>query len=91
MVERQVTVINSLGLHARAAAKVVRLASGCKCSIGVYNPKTDRHADARSILDLLTLGASLGSKLDISADGDDELIAVESISQLFADGFGELG
>ena len=90
MVERHVTLVNRLGLHARAAAKLVRLVSEFKCSVKLYNPKVERYADARSILDLLTLGASFGVTLDISADGEDEIAAIDSISQLFADGFGEL-
>jgi phosphocarrier protein NPr/phosphocarrier protein len=89
MVESEVTVVNRLGLHARAAARLVRLTAEYKCSIKLHNPKTDRHADARSILDLLTLGASLGAKLVVSVDGDDEDKAIDAVVKLFADGFEE--
>ncbi|HMT08868.1 MAG TPA: HPr family phosphocarrier protein [Pyrinomonadaceae bacterium] len=90
MVERQVTLVNRLGLHARAAAKLVRLASEHSSDIRLYNSKADKYADARSILDLLTLGASFGVTLTVSVEGEDEVAAIDAVSHLFADGFGEL-
>lgn len=89
MVEVEVTVTNRLGLHARAAAKVVRAANLYKSSVKLHNIAANKYADARSILDMLTLGAAMGTSLNITADGEDETTAIDTISRLFLDGFDE--
>lgn len=85
MKEREVVVGHRLGLHARAAAKLVQLSSQFKCNIVLF--KTDpaaaanAEADARSILSILLLSAGYGSKLGVRADGVDEEDAVNSICE----------
>ena len=90
MREASVSVINSLGLHARAAAKLVRAASGFTSRITVTESRRGVTADAKSILSVLTLAASIGTTVLIKAEGEDESDAVDAVSELFADGFGEL-
>lgn len=90
MPEAAVTLVNPLGLHARAAAKVVRLANQFESTIVIVRPNRGRRADARSILSILELGAKQGSNLTIEAVGPDEEMAIESLRTLFSDGFGEI-
>ena len=89
MLEASFTVLNPLGLHARAAAQLVRLASGFKSKILLSRPDTNAFADAKSILSVLTLAASMGTVLFVTADGEDEGNALEAVGQLFREGFGE--
>ncbi len=88
MVERQVTVIGQLGLHARAAAKLVRVASRFKSTV-LLEREDGQNADAKSILSVLMLAASRGTTLRATAQGADEQEALEALGILFADGFGE--
>ncbi|MBP9144061.1 MAG: HPr family phosphocarrier protein [Thermoanaerobaculia bacterium] len=87
MIEREIEIVNRLGLHARAAAKLVHLASGFSCRVSVLFAGED--VDAKSILGLLLLAAPQGSKLGVRCDGPDEERAVNEIAALFADRFGE--
>ncbi len=87
MVTREVTVVNQLGLHARAAARFVRLASQFAASVRVA--RGARELDGKSILGLLLLGAARGSTIVIRADGVDADAAVEALAALIASGFGE--
>ncbi len=87
MKERRVTIANKLGLHARAAAKVVHTASRFSSNITIASE--DEEVNAKSILGLLTLAASKGSTLTVRAEGDDEIEAVEALARLFEDRFGE--
>ncbi|MBA2354166.1 MAG: HPr family phosphocarrier protein [Luteitalea sp.] len=87
MVTREVTVVNALGLHARAAARFVRLASQYGSTIRVS--RGPRELDGKSILGLLLLGAALGSTITIRADGEDAVAAVDALAALVADKFGE--
>jgi phosphocarrier protein HPr len=89
MPERTVTIVNPLGLHARAAAKLVRLASDYKSSIAIVRPSNGKIADARSILSILELGAKHGSSLVVRAEGEDSENAMEAMTKLFESGFGE--
>lgn len=86
----RVTLINPLGLHARAAAKIVKLAAQFDCDVVIERPNRDRRADARSILAILELGAKEGTKLLIETNGNDEIAAVEAISDLIVRGFDEV-
>lgn len=87
MVQREVTICNRLGLHARAAARFVHAAGRFRSTIQL---KRDGQAvDGKSILGLLLLAATHGSKLWIEASGDDEDAALDTLSQLIADRFGE--
>lgn len=90
MLEGTVTIVNPLGLHARAAAQLVRLAGKFKSRIIIYRPESGVFADAKSILSLLTLAAPIGTELGIRAEGDDASEAFAAVSELFALGFGEI-
>ena len=87
-VRRTMTVINKLGLHARAAAKLVELASGFESRIRIR--RDGREADAKSIMKVMMLAASKGKSLEVVAQGDDATEAVEAIERLVARRFGEL-
>lgn len=90
MLEKRVTVINELGLHARAAAQVVRRAREFKAQILLTHEVTGFSANAKSILSLLYLAASTGVVIIVSAQGDDEAAALDAIVSLFESGFGEM-
>ncbi len=90
MLEQTVTLVNPLGLHARAAAKLVRCAGLFKSRIILHNANVNATANAKSILSLLALGASLGVTLDLKLEGPDEQEAADAITKLFAAGFGEV-
>ena len=87
MVTREVAIVNPLGLHARAAARFVRLASQFTSTVRVA--KGARELDGKSILGLLLLGAARGSTIVIRTDGDDAEAAADALAALVADGFGE--
>jgi len=87
MVTRSVEVTNALGLHARAAARFVHLATRFNSQIRVS--RDSKVMDGKSIMGILLLSAARGTKLTISADGPDEAIAVDSLIQLVESGFGE--
>jgi phosphocarrier protein HPr len=82
-----VTIVNPLGLHARAAAKFVHMASGFASRISVW--RADRRVDGKSIMGLLLLTAAQGSVITISADGPDEAEAAEALCALINRGFDE--
>ena len=90
MLERKVSVINDLGLHARAAAQLVRLANRFRCLIELRRGDNGITANAKSILSVLHLAAGSGVSLVVAADGDDENEAIDAIESLFLDGFGEM-
>ena len=83
----EVTVVNRLGLHARAAAKFVHLASAFASRVTVAREGT--RVDGKSILGLLTLAASKGTKLHLTTQGDDEVEAGAKLSELVRSRFGE--
>jgi phosphocarrier protein HPr len=87
VVSRVVTVVNALGLHARAAARFVKVASRFRSQIRVT--RGQHTMDGKSILGLLLLAASRGSELTIVADGPDEAAAVEALGALVERGFEE--
>jgi phosphocarrier protein HPr len=87
MTSRSVTVVNQLGMHARAAAKFVHLATRFQSAVRVA--RDARQMDGKSIMGILLLAAACGSTLTISADGSDEREAVEALTSLIASGFGE--
>jgi phosphocarrier protein len=86
MKQREVIIGHRLGLHARAAAKLVQLSSRFKSSIVLFRPDTgdSLEADARSILSILFLSAAYGSTLGVRADGEDEDQALEIICDYLA-------
>ena len=85
MIDREVRVVNSLGLHARAAARFVGLASRFQSHVRVA--VDDRVMDGKSILGLLLLSAARGTTLRISADGTDAEAAVDALVALVVRGF----
>jgi phosphocarrier protein len=87
MIERAVTVVNELGLHARAAARFVHLATRFESQIRVG--RNSRVMDGKSIMGILLLAAARGTTLTISAQGADEDAAVAALAELVASGFGE--
>jgi phosphocarrier protein len=87
MKREQVIITNKLGLHARAAAKLVHTASEFESEI--YIGTDHEEVNAKSILGILTLAASKGTPLNVRAEGIDEEAAVRAIAALFADKFGE--
>ncbi len=89
MIRRILQVENRLGLHARAAAKLVRVASQYTSQIHLSREGGASQIDAKSILGILMLAASRGVRLVLSIDGQDEADAVEAIRRLFEDKFGE--
>jgi phosphocarrier protein HPr len=90
MVERKLLVKARLGLHARAAAKVVRVAQSFNSKMELRRVDTSVSADAKSILSVLMLAASRGTELHATAEGVDEEAALSAIDRLFDEGFGEL-
>ena len=87
MTSRNLTVVNQLGLHARAAAKFVHLASRFQSRIRVA--RNARQMDGKSIMGLLLLAAACGSMITVTADGPDEEAAIDALSALVQSGFGE--
>ncbi len=87
MIEKEITICNKLGLHARAAAKFTRLAS--KFEADVFVCLNDKKVNAKSIMGLLMLAASNGTKLIVHTDGIDEDNAISEISTLVENKFDE--
>jgi phosphocarrier protein len=87
MTVRSVTVVNRLGIHARAAAKFVHLAARFGSHVRVA--RQGREMDGKSIMGILLLAAAHGSTITISADGVDEQEAVAALTALVESGFGE--
>jgi phosphocarrier protein HPr len=87
MTSRSVTVVNALGIHARAAAKLVHLAATFESRIRVG--RMGREVDGKSIMGILLLAAARGMTITISADGADEAAAVAALGAMVEDGFGE--
>jgi phosphocarrier protein HPr len=82
---REVTLINELGLHARAAAKIAALAQKAESKIWLL--KNEQKADASSILDMLTLACPKGTKIMVSADENSDIKILNSIVELVQRGF----
>lgn len=86
MVTQKLTVTNDLGLHARAAAMIVSGIDGLRAEVAVR--RGEKVADARSILDLMLLGVSVGNVIHVTASGKDEERAIAAITALVLEGFG---
>jgi phosphocarrier protein len=89
MIRQPVTIINKLGLHARAAAKLVGIASRFDSRIMVA--KGDREVDAKSIISVMMLAASKGTEIELIIDGPDEKEARDALVELINDYFCEGG
>ena len=90
MLEGSIRIVNPLGLHARAAAQLVKLAGGFKSRIIIKRVDNNVFADAKSILSVLTLAASSGTVLLLSVEGADEKDAFDAVEEIFKSGFGEI-
>ncbi len=90
MQQRTLVIKNRLGLHARAAARVVKIAHGFQSDILLARSDAlHRKANARSIFGLLLLAATQGTTVDVTVEGPDETEAIESLCRLIEDNFGE--
>jgi phosphocarrier protein len=89
MQERQVTIINRLGLHARAAARFVNLANQYRAEVKIARADTRQAVDGKSILGVLLLAAARGTNIIITANGEDEERAMRALCDLVNSKFGE--
>ena len=87
MIKTTVTISNKLGLHARASAKLTKLAGGFKSD--VFMSRNGRRVNAKSIMGVMMLAAGLGSEIEIETAGPDEQQALDAITALINDKFGE--
>lgn len=87
MLQREVEIINKLGLHARASAKLTQVAG--RFGADVWLTRSGRRVNAKSIMGVMMLAASKGTTVVVEADGTDEAEALEAITALVADRFGE--
>lgn len=87
MIKTTIKVSNKLGLHARASAKLTKLASSFASDIALT--RNGRRVNAKSIMGVMMLAAGIGSEVDLEVDGVDEDKAVKALTELFNDKFGE--
>jgi phosphocarrier protein HPr len=87
VIHKELLIINRLGLHARAAAKFVSTAHRFTSSIQVE--RNGQRVNGKSIMGVMMLAASAGSRIELLVDGEDEARAVSALEQLLADRFGE--
>ncbi len=87
MQQREVDIVNKLGLHARASAKLTQLAGRFQCE--VWLSRNGRRVNAKSIMGVMMLAAAKGSKIGVETDGTDEVEAMAALAQLIAERFGE--
>ncbi|MEO7742921.1 MAG: HPr family phosphocarrier protein [Usitatibacter sp.] len=87
MMKREIRIVNKLGLHARASAKLTQEAS--RFTSGIWITRNNRRVNAKSIMGVMMLAAGLGSTVELETDGADEAAAMEAIAKLFANRFGE--
>ena len=87
MIKTDITISNKLGLHARAAAKLTKLAARYPCE--VWMSKGDRRINAKSIMGVMMLAAGIGSTVTLETDGEQEQQAMDALRALIDDKFGE--
>ena len=87
MQKTKVTIINKLGLHARASAKLTKLASSFSCD--VFMSRNGRRINAKSIMGVMMLAAGMGTDVEIETEGDDEGKAMQALVALINERFGE--
>ena len=87
MIKQVVTISNKLGLHARASAKLTKMAGGFACD--VHMSRNGRRVNAKSIMGVMMLAAGLGAEVEIETSGTDEQAAMAAIVALIDDKFGE--
>ena len=87
MLKSTLTISNKLGLHARASAKLTKLAGGFQCE--VFLSRNGRRVNAKSIMGVMMLATGMGSQVELETDGVDEAAAQQAITALVDDKFGE--
>ncbi len=87
MIRTTLVISNKLGLHARASAKLTKLASSFQCE--VFMTRNSRRVNAKSIMGIMMLAAGLGAEVELETDGEDEQQATAALSALVNDKFGE--
>jgi len=87
MQQLEVEIVNKLGLHARASAKLTQLAGSFKCE--VWLSRNGRRVNAKSIMGVMMLAAAKGSSITVETNGVDEAEAMQALTKLIADRFGE--
>lgn len=87
MIKTHITISNKLGLHARASAKLTKLAGSFPCE--VWLTKGERRINAKSIMGVMMLAAGIGSELELETDGEREQEALDALVALINDKFGE--
>ena len=87
MIKKSVTISNKLGLHARASAKLTKLAGSYPCDVWIA--RGDRRVNAKSIMGVMMLAAGLGSTVDLETEGAQEQEAMDALVALMNDKFGE--
>ena len=87
MIKTSITISNKLGLHARASAKLTKLAGGFQSD--VFISRNERRVNAKSIMGVMMLAAGIGSVVELEVDGADERAATDAITALINDKFGE--
>ena len=88
MIKKTTTVINKLGLHARASAKLTKLAGSFPCEVWIA--RGERRVNAKSIMGVMMLAAGLGSEVILETEGPQELEAMDALLALMTDKFGEV-
>jgi len=87
VLEREIEITNKLGLHARAAARLVKVAGGFTSSIEIE--KQDQRVNAKSIMSVMMLAASRGNTVKLFVEGDDQTDAMSAVTELIENKFGE--
>ena len=87
MAQAEAQIVNKLGLHARASAKLTQVASACACEI--WLSRNGRRVNAKSIMGVMMLAAGKGSSIQIETSGENEDAALQAVLALIADRFGE--
>lgn len=87
MQQRDVEIVNKLGLHARPSARLTQLASSFKSN--VFMSRNGRRVNAKSIMGVMMLAAAKGTTVSLETDGDDEAEAIDALASLISSGFGE--
>ena len=87
MIKASITISNKLGLHARASAKLTKLAGGFQSD--VFISRNERRVNAKSIMGVMMLAAGIGSVVELEVSGADEQAAIDALTALINDKFGE--
>ncbi|WP_294770302.1 HPr family phosphocarrier protein [uncultured Rhodoferax sp.] len=87
MISSNTTIVNKLGLHARASAKLTKLAGSFPCE--VWMARGDRRVNAKSIMGVMMLAAGIGTEVTLETNGEREQEAMDALLALIADKFGE--